>query len=266
MRRTKRGLMLILTVALMLGLASCGGTHRGDAVYAVEAGSAGEAAALEQGWEIRAVSSQAAALMEVQSGTSDRAVVDQLMAGAMIGDGTSYPDLVLGESLTEEFYAVGCRKNSDLKDLIQWVLAERYADGTVTALAKRYGLESMLVELEETAAFEPSGDTTDTSDVRYIQQKGTLLVGTTAFAPLDYRNEQGEWIGFDAELARLVAEELGVQIEFVEIEWDSKLMELESKAVDVLWNGMTLTEEVRSGANCTAPYCRNAQVIVEPGV
>lgn len=105
-----------------------------------------------------------------------------------------------------------------------------------------------------------SGD----SDVAYIQDKGTLIVGITDFAPMDYKDDAGNWIGFDADMARIVAEKLGVEAQFVEIDWDGKEMELDSKNIDVVWNGMTLTSEVTSAMECTNPYCNNAQVIVVP--
>ena len=66
-------------------------------------------------------------------------------------------------------------------------------------------------------------------------------------------------------MAKLVAEKLGVEIQFVEIDWDSKIMELDSKSIDVVWNGMTLTDEVLNAMECTNAYCNNAQVVVLPG-
>ena len=78
---------------------------------------------------------------------------------------------------------------------------------------------------------------------------------------MDYE-ENGEWIGFDADMAKLVAEKLGVEVKFVVIDWDTKLMELNSKNIDVVWNGMTLTNEVTSSMECTNAYCNNAQVVV----
>ena len=99
----RRGLALLLTATLALSMTACGGSkgagtqkgEKGDGItYAVEAGSAGEAVAKEKSFNYNAVSSQADALMEVKSGTSDAAIIDLLMAGAMIGEGTSYPDLV----------------------------------------------------------------------------------------------------------------------------------------------------------------------------
>ena len=99
----------------------------------------------------------------------------------------------------------------------------------------------------------------------YVKEKGTLIVGMTDFAPMDYKDENGEWIGFDADMAKAFAESLGVSVEFSEITWDYKVEELESKAIDVVWNGMTLTDEVTNSMNCTRAYCNNAQVVVVPG-
>src|SRR5699024_3237033 len=102
-----------------------------DLVYAVEAGSAGEAAANEKGWQTNVVASQADALMEVAAGTSDAAIIDLLMAGAMIGEGTDYPDMIHTDELTTEEYGVGCRPDSDLTDFINYVFSTSYADGTM---------------------------------------------------------------------------------------------------------------------------------------
>lgn len=229
-------------------------------VYAVEAGSAGEAAAQDKGFQTNVVASQADALMEVASGTSDAAIIDLLMAGAMIGEGTSYPNMKYTDELTTEEYGVGCRKGSDLASFINSVFAESFADGSMKETAATYGVQEALVE-------QPASDFTASetdSDVAYIQEKGTLIVGITDFAPMDYKDESGEWIGFDADMARVVAEKLGVEAQFVEIDWDNKIMELESKTIDVVWNGMTLTTETTSAMECTNPYCNNAQVIVVP--
>ncbi|QFJ53677.1 transporter substrate-binding domain-containing protein [Pseudobutyrivibrio xylanivorans] len=100
------------------------------------------------------------------------------------------------------------------------------------------------------------------SDVAYVQEKGKLIVGITDFAPMDYKDDNGEWIGFDADMARKVAESLKVDVEFVEIDWDNKILELQNKSIDVVWNGMTLTPEVTGSMECTKAYCNNAQVVV----
>ena len=102
------------------------------------------------------------------------------------------------------------------------------------------------------------------SDLDYIKGKGTLVVGITDFEPMDYQNEAGEWIGFDADMAKAFAESLGVKAEFVEIDWDNKIMELDAKTIDCVWNGMTLTDEVTSAMSCSNAYCNNSQVVIVP--
>ncbi len=81
---------------------------------------------------------------------------------------------------------------------------------------------------------------------------------------MDYMDENGNWIGFDADLAVAFAKSLGVDVEFVEIDWDNKVMELNGNTVDCIWNGMTLTDEVTSAMDCSKPYCNNAQIVVLP--
>lgn len=262
----KKKIALALALAMSFSVVACGNTtastdtatEKTDMVYAVEAGSAGEAAAKENGFEYNSVASQADALMEVAAGTSDAAIIDLLMAGAMIGEDTSYPNLIHTDELTTEEYGVGCRKGSDLAAYINGVMAEAYADGSMLEIAEKYGVQESL--LPQTAdAYEPVAD----GDVAYIQDKGTLIVGITDFEPMDYKDGD-DWIGFDADMAKLVAEKLGVDVQFVEIDWDTKTMELDSKNIDVVWNGMTLTDEVTSAMECTNAYCNNAQVVVVP--
>ena len=106
------------------------------------------------------------------------------------------------------------------------------------------------------------GEKNAASDLASVQAKGKLVVGITEFAPMDYKDDNGEWIGFDADMAKLVAEKLGVEVEFVVIDWDMKVNELDSKNIDVVWNGMTLTEGVTAAMECTNAYCENAQVVI----
>ena len=117
---------------------------------------------------------------------------------------------------------------------------------------------------EAPASEAPAGESAAESDLAYVQEKGTLIVGITEFEPMDYQDESGEWIGFDADLAKAFAESLGVDVGFQVIDWDNKVMELDGKAIDVVWNGMTLTDEVLSAMECSNAYCNNAQVVILP--
>lgn len=103
----------------------------------------------------------------------------------------------------------------------------------------------------------------DQADSAYVQDKGTLIIGVTEFEPMDYK-ENGDWVGFDADMAKAFANSLGVKAEIVEIDWDNKVMELDGKNIDCVWNGMTLTDEVKSAMACSNAYCNNAQVVVVP--
>ena len=100
------------------------------------------------------------------------------------------------------------------------------------------------------------------SDLEYVKGKGKLVVGITDFAPMDYKDKDGKWIGFDADNATAFAKSLGVDVEFIEVDWDNKIMELDSKSIDCVWNGMTLTDEVKNSMETSKPYCENAQVVV----
>ncbi|MEE3420446.1 MAG: transporter substrate-binding domain-containing protein [Lachnospiraceae bacterium] len=116
-----------------------------------------------------------------------------------------------------------------------------------------------------TVALSGCGSSSSSSDVEDIKKNGKLVVGITDFAPMDYKEEgSDDWVGFDADLARKVGEDLGVDVEFKEIDWDNKLLELKNKSIDVVWNGMTLTDEVKTSMECTKSYCGNAQTVVLP--
>ena len=144
----KKKLAVLLAAALTLGMTACGaskgagdtGKSEKSMVYAVEAGSAGEEAAKEKGFQYNSVSSQADALMEVASGTSDAAIIDLLMAGAMIGEGTDYASLKIVDELNAEEYGVAFRKGSDAAAAVDAAFDELKADGTMQALADKYDL------------------------------------------------------------------------------------------------------------------------------
>ncbi len=100
------------------------------------------------------------------------------------------------------------------------------------------------------------------SDSDYVKDKGTLVVGITDFEPMDYKDSNDNWIGFDADMATEFAKSLGVKVKFVEVDWDNKALELDGKSIDCVWNGMTLTDEVKTLMSCSKAYCNNAQIVV----
>ena len=128
------------------------------------------------------------------------------------------------------------------------------------------GSDSNAGDTSNSTADDASSSNTDDAasdgDLAYVKDKGTLVVGITDFEPMDYKDADGNWIGFDADMAKAFAESLGVTAEFVEIDWDNKIMELDGKTIDCVWNGMTLLEDVKTAMECTNAYCNNAQVVI----
>lgn len=108
------------------------------------------------------------------------------------------------------------------------------------------------------AANQPQGE----SDLSYVQGNGKLIIGYTDYAPMNYTDESGSFTGFDTELATLVCEKLGLEPEFVEINWDTKEVELNAKSIDCVWNGLTITPERQETMEITKPYVKNAQVVL----
>ena len=256
----KKILALLMVAVLMLGcLVGCGGKP----VVVAEKGSAGEEVA--QGddfktYEYTAVDTQAKALMEVKAGTADAAVVDYVMSIGSIGKGTDYEDLVVdGNGFAEEEYGIAFRKGSDMTAKVNEIIRELKADGTLTNIATTYKLQDILLGDKASDAFVQAD--TD-SDYKYIMDKGELVVGITYFAPMNYKDENGELIGFETEFAKAVGEKLGVTVKFQEIDWDSKETELASKNIDCIWNGMTITEERLENMSISIPYMQNKQVKV----
>jgi len=168
---------------------------------------------------------------------------------------TSYANLGIALELTSEEYGIGFRKGSDLTAAVNALIAELTEDGTLPALAEKYELTlADAKEAEETEA--------TIKDLDAIKAAGKMIIGITDYAPMNYKDDNGEWTGFDTEFAQAVCAKLGVEAEFVEIEWDSKFIALESKVIDCIWNGMTISEEVLNNTNCSVAYVKNAQVVV----
>ena len=154
-----------------------------------------------------------------------------------------------------------------MKKLVALMLVGAMTAAMVTGCGSSADTSASADAAEDTTAdAEATEDTAADakSDLAYVKEKGTLVVGITEFEPMDYKDENGEWIGFDADMAKAFAESLGVTAEFQVIDWDNKILELEGKTIDCVWNGMTLTDEVTSAMECTNAYLNNAQVVVVP--
>ena len=113
-----------------------------------------------------------------------------------------------------------------------------------------------------TAASASASAAAADSDLAYLQANGKMVIGYTVYEPMNYTDADGNFTGFDTELASAVCKKLGVEPEFVEINWDTKETELAAKSIDCIWNGLTLTPDREENMACTKPYVKNAQVVV----
>lgn len=135
------------------------------------------------------------------------------------------------------------------------------ACGSTAASSAGSASESTAAEsttAESTASDSAAAD----SDLAYLQDKGKMTIGYTVYEPMNYTDESGTFTGFDTELATAVCEKLGIEPDFVEINWDTKETELAAKSIDCIWNGLTLTADREENLACTKPYVKNAQVVV----
>ena len=144
-----------------------------------------------------------------------------------------------------------------MKKLISMALAA----GMAVSLAACGGAASSSAPAADSAAASTTEAAAD-SDLAYIQGKGKMTIGYTVYEPMNYTDADGNFTGFGTELGAAVCEKLGVEPDFVEINWDTKIVELDAKSIDCIWNGMTLTDEIQANAACTKAYAKNAQVVV----
>jgi len=122
-------------------------------------------------------------------------------------------------------------------------------------------LLTLLLALSLMLTFAACGKKAE-SDLAYVKANGKLIIGYTEYAPMNYTDENGNFTGFDTELAILVCEKLGVKPEFVKIDWNTKEVELNAKSIDCVWNGLTITPERKETMEITKPYVKNAQVVL----
>ena len=202
-------------------------------------------------------------LTELTAGTSDVGIMDSIMANYYMSMDSNYgnslmviPNLVL----SQEQYGIAARKDAQYTAAkISQKLVQLMQDGTVTEIADRYGLnDDVIIDDAYTVDLETLSGT---SDWDYITNKGTLFIGYTVFAPIAFEQD-GEFVGFDIDLAKAVGAALNLQVVFQEINWDTKEIELANKNIDLIWNGMTITEERQQSMSITIPYLANKQVAI----
>ena len=242
MKNLTKVLALMMVVIVAFGLAACGkkdevavdySSSVDNALVVAEAGSAGEELATTNEYfanaKFTAVDSMATALMDVASGTSDIAIVDYVTSIGSIGEGTDFANLAVveGKDFNPEEYGIAFRKGSDVVPAVNAAIAELMADGTMDKIAEEYKLSDLLIK--DGKAFD---DAVTEGDLAYIKDKGELIIGITLFAPMNYEDDNQELIGFETEFAEAVCAKLGVEANFVEINWNSKEIELNSKNMD----------------------------------
>ena len=253
----KRFVALFLTLALLCGcaltLASCGDKNE-----------------LAYGKDCLAVSSQLDALTGLLKGDADIAVIDSVMAGYYMNTGDTYKDyqILPGVVLAEEQYGIGAKKGNDalISKINEALIALK--DTSYKTVAETYGLTSELLVKADTQ--NPYASATDGSWTKVTNAK-KLVIGYTLFAPIAYNEGDGSAAklkGFDIELAQAVVKYLNekysadVKIEFMIIEWNEKEALLENGTIDLVWNGMTITEEREAAMCISVPYLANKQVAV----
>ena len=211
------------------------------------------------------IDKQVDVLYQLNAGNIDVGVMDSIMAGYYMSVDSTYSNnlmIVPNLVLAEEEYGIAARKGSGFAKVLSAALVALNTNGTVKTIADKYGLASEICI--DAAALAALGDLTaeEQADIDYIKSQGKFIVGYTLFAPIAFMDENNNLVGFDIELAKAAAALLVVEVEFKEIYWDTKEAELESKKIDCIWNGMTITEERKANMAVTIPYMKNKQVAV----
>ena len=217
---------------------------------------------LNFGAEYSPLTAQMDVLLQLNTKSVDVGVMDSIMAGYYMSQDSTYSEkLMIVENLTlvTEQYGIAARKGSGLIKKINQALIDLTKEGKVETLADKYGIKSELC-INPLQSVDPlTAD--EQKDWDYIKGNGEFIVGYTLFAPIAYK-EDGKLIGFDIELAKAVAEKLELNVKFELIEWSAKEAKLESKAIDCIWNGMTINEERLAAMEISIPYLNNKQVAV----
>lgn len=169
--------------------------------------------------------------------------------------------VVLEDNFGYEEYGIGMRKGDNALTLaLQEAIDAIIADGTAAEISKKwFGEDKLLRDKPFPREITDTGD----GSLQYIKDKGTLILGLdVGFEPMGFYDDKGEIVGFDIDLAKEVAEKLGVELVLQPISWDAKEMELENKSIDVIWNGMSITPERTEAMNISKPYLANRMIII----
>lgn len=252
--------LILVAVLSVFTFVGCGSEAQ-EKIIVAEKGSAGESVAKNlDGYSYTAVDTQTKALMEVKAGSADAAVIDYVMSIGSIGEGTDFADLVIeGDGYAPENYGIAFRKGSDFTAKVNEVIKELKDEGKLAEIGEKYKLDELVTATDSFDAFKKAD--TD-SDYDYIMNKGKLVIGITYFAPMNYLDDNNELVGFETEFAKAVCDKLGIEAEFVEINWNSKETELAAKNIDCIWNGMTIDDDRKATMSITIPYMQNKQVMV----
>lgn len=225
---------------------------------------------LDFGKELLGVTSQLDALNGLKKGDADIAVIDSVMAGYYMNQTDEFKNYQILENVVfqEEQYGIAAKKgNEALMSKINEALIA-LVDNDYKTVAETYGLTTELLVKADTQ--NPYANATDNSWNDVVADK-ELIVGYTLFAPIAYEEGDGadkKLIGFDIELADAVVKylnatyETNVKVTFTEINWDAKESLLDNGSIDLVWNGMTITEEREAAMTISVPYLANKQVAV----
>ena len=242
----KIGCIVLAALMCTMVLASCGNKQE-----------------LNFGKKYNPADDQTNVLLQLNASTIDVGVMDSIMAGYYMKQDTTFSNSLMiidGLTLAVEQYGIGCRKGSGLAKMINTALIELAKAGTVLELATKYGIAADLCI--DTSVTVSELTESEKADWEFVKNNGKFVVGYTLFAPIAYKNDANELVGFDIELAKAVAEYLELTVEFKLIKWDSKEIELTAKTIDCIWNGMTINEERLEKMEMSIPYLNNTQVAV----
>ena len=253
----KKIVIAAVTVALVLSMAF---------VFAA-CGNGGEDPGILFGKELLPLTAQVDILQNLETGSADIGIMDSVMAGHYLTHGSYVGKIAALNLITfpAEEYGIGAKKGNDaLVGKVNEALIALASNGAFATIAAEYGLQNEVLVAADTA--NPKADATDDSWNKVVED-GKLVIGYTVFAPIAYR-EDNTLTGFDVNLAEAVVDYLNetygsaVEIEWVEIDWATKQTQLENGTLDLVWNGMTLTDEVMNGMSTTVPYLANRQTLI----